>query len=167
MKNLSFVEDSRSAPKYVAGVPCTGCGHKRHVVATCRSKSTQFFNSLPYPYKGSVSYKSSLWSMYPGTLAILFEDLPKDPSRSSAGSTASSSKYVPKPLDITSTIWTTNPNSNYVDASLSSLSQVSTTTRRKVKSLLDTGSLAGDFISFWTLNDQRPTPGHFYYNKYT
>ena len=96
--------------------------------------------------------------MYPGTLAIPFEDLPKDPSRSSAGSTASSSKYVPKPLDITSTIWTTNPNSNYVDASLSSLSQASTTTRRKVKSLLDTGSLAGDFVSFWTLNDQHLAP---------
>ena len=33
-KKASLDEDSRSAAKSVAGVPCTGCGHERHVVAT-------------------------------------------------------------------------------------------------------------------------------------
>jgi hypothetical protein len=42
-------------------------------------------------------------------------------------------------------------DNNYIDVSVSATLQASIRTRNNVKALLDTGSLAGDFVAFRTL----------------
>ena len=128
--------------------------------ATCRFKSTPFFNSTPYPHKGSMA-NAKLIAKYPSAFAISFDEMPEGPPRS-APSDTSYSKYGPKSAgksmtisDILSTICTKKSNNNFIDVFLSSPSQGSSTRRSNVKALLDTGSVAGDFVSLCVLKDQK------------
>jgi hypothetical protein len=139
-----------------AKVLCSGCGHDNHLVATCRFKSTEVFNSYPYAYKGSKAHKLLL-AKYPDATVIPFTELSKDNPRSSA-SGSSSSKYRPKPTcesqtisNILSTMYSDTSDNNYIDVSVSATLQASIRTRNNVKALLDTGSLAVDFVAFRTL----------------
>jgi hypothetical protein len=77
-----------------AKVLCTGCGRDNHLVATCRFKSTEFFNSYPYAYKGSKAH-ALLIAKYPDATVIPFSELSKKTPHSSS-SRSSSSKYEPK-----------------------------------------------------------------------
>jgi hypothetical protein len=155
-KKQSADESSRTTTTSTAKVLCSGCGHDNHLAATCRFKSTEFFNSYPYAYKGSKAHKLLL-AKYPDATVIPFTELSKDNPRSSA-SGSSSSKYGPKPTDesqtisnILSTMYSDTSDNNYIDVSVSATLQASIRTRNNVKALLDTGSLAGDFVAFRTL----------------
>jgi hypothetical protein len=125
---------------------CSECGRDNHLVATCRFKSTEFFNSYPYAYKGSKAHKLLL-AKYPDATVIPFTELSKDSPRSSA-SGSSSSKYGPKPTgesqtisDILSMMYSDTSDNNYIDVSVSATLQAS----------IRTISLAGDFVAFRTL----------------
>jgi hypothetical protein len=82
-KKQSVDESSRTTTTSIAKVLCSVCGRDNHLVATCRFKSTEFFNSYPYAYKGSKAYKLLL-AKYPGATVIPFTELSKDNPRSSA-----------------------------------------------------------------------------------
>jgi hypothetical protein len=121
-----------------AKVLCSGYGRDNHLVATCRFKSTEFFNSYPYAYKGSKAHKLLL-AKYPDATAIPFTELSKDNPRSSA-SGSSSTKYGPKPTgesqtisDILSTMYSDTSDNNYIDVSVSATLQASIRTRNNVK----------------------------------
>ena len=155
-KKQSVDESSRTTTTSTAKVLCSGCGRDNHLVATCRFKSTEFFNSYPYAYKGSKAH-AMLIAKYPDATVIPFSELSKEIPRSSA-SGSSSSKYGPKSTgesqtisDILSTMYNDTSDNNYIDVSVSATLQASIRRRNNVKALLDTGSLAGDFVAFRTL----------------
>jgi transposase InsO family protein len=155
-KTLSFEEKTPTAGKSTAGLLCSGCGRENHLVATCRFKATEFFNSYPYAYKGSKAH-TALVAKHPDASFIPFSELSKDTPRAPA-SGSSASKYGPKSAgtsmtvsDILSTIYNDNSDNNYIDVSVSATLQASTRRRNNVKALLDTGSLAGDFVAFRTI----------------
>jgi hypothetical protein len=54
-KIQSVDESSRTTTTSTAKVLCSGCGRDNHLVATCRFKSTGFFNSYPFAYTHSRS----------------------------------------------------------------------------------------------------------------
>ena len=155
-KKVSVDEKTTSSTKSVAGLLCSGCGHAHHLVATCRFKSTEFFNSYPYAYKGSKAHQQLL-AKHPDVSAIPFTELSKGESNPTSSGSASS-KYGPKSsgqsvtiFDTLSTICNDNSDKNFIDVSVSATLQASTRRRNNVKALLDTGSLAGDFVAFRTL----------------
>jgi hypothetical protein len=96
-----------------------------------------------------------LIAKYPDATMIPYAELPK---KKSSVSGTSSSKYGPKHAgesqtisDILSTIYNDTSDNNYIDVFVSATLQASIRTRINVKALLDTGSLAGDFVAFRTL----------------
>jgi hypothetical protein len=118
--------------------------------------SSCHINSYPYAYKGSKAH-ALLIAKYPDAKVIPFTELSKETPRSSA-SGSSPSKYGPKSTgelqtisDILSTIYNEKSDNNYIDVSVSATLQASIRKRNNVKALLDTGSLAGDFVTFRTL----------------
>jgi hypothetical protein len=126
------------------------------MVDTCQFRSSEFFNSYPYTNKGSNAHKKLL-ATYPDVSAIPFSLLPKGKSTSSSSGSALF-KYGPQPQgksptisDIISTMYSDNSDQNYIDVSVSATLQASTRRRNKVKALLDTGSLAGDFVALQAL----------------
>jgi hypothetical protein len=142
-------EKPSTSPKSASGLVCSGCGNSNHMVDTCRFRSNEVFNSYPYAYKGSNSHKKLL-ATYPDVSAIPFSLLAKGKSTSSKYGPQTQGKS-PTISDIISTICTDNSDQNYIDVSVSATLQASTRRRNKVKALLDTGSLAEDFVAFRTL----------------
>jgi hypothetical protein len=157
IKKLQSVdESSRTTTTSTAKVLCSGCGRDNHLVAKCRFKSTEFFNSYPYAYRGSKAHKLLL-AKYPDATVVPFTELSKDTPRSSA-SGLSSSKYGPKSTgvsqtisDILSTMYSDTSDNKYIDVFVSATLQTRIRTSNYVKALLDTGSLARDFVAFRTL----------------
>jgi hypothetical protein len=126
------------------------------MVDTCRK--------YPYAHKGSKVHQKLL-STYPDVSAIPFSLSSKGKSTSSSSRSAPS-KYGPQPpqgksltiSDIISTMYSDNSVKNYIDVSVSATLQASTKRRNKVKALLDTGSLAGDFVASRTVKELHLDP---------
>ena len=162
-KKAAVSEKPSTSSKSASGLVCSGCGNSNHMVDTCRFRSSEFFNSYPYAYKGSNAHKKLL-ATYPDVSAIPFSLLPKGKSTSSS-SGSSLSKYGPKTQgksptisDIISTMYSDNSVNNYIDVSVSATLQASTRRRNNAKALLDTGSLAGDFVAARTVKELHLDP---------
>jgi hypothetical protein len=137
-KKQSVDESSRTTTTSTAKVLCSGCGRDNHLVATCRFKSTGFFNSYPFAYTHCLS---------PSTGRDSHRILGAVKRSSASGS--SSSKYGPKSTgesqtisDILSTMFSDTSDNNYIDVSVSATLQASIRRRNDVKALFDAGPLA-------------------------
>ena len=135
---------------------CTGCGRPNHNVETCRFKGTKFFNSTQTPYKLSTTY-AFLRHIYPtATVAPsqhTMDNLPTHRVATTAPSPSSKEKkphqkgmIIPDSVYFT-TITSKNEDTNYLPVAVSHVSQSLEPPRNEIKALLDTGSLAGDFIA--------------------
>ena len=144
-------------------VSCTGCGRMNHDRAACRFGKSQFFNQDDsVPYVKSPAFRA-LNGKYPGLLHVPgrkdiegYTAPTSTPPASSTASTkksssSSSSAKSGKPLSFTvSAINSLDYSTDYLTVTLLPLSDQQGKRQLKetpVQALLDTGSLAGDFIA--------------------
>ena len=151
-KKSTYEEIKRPTATSIAKTSCTGCGRDYHSVVNCRFKKSPFFNPLAVTFKGSEAHKALLLK-YPNASVIPFSESLQDKQSSlSTSSLSEQSRHMKsgKLPDITSllnTICDQNPENNFINVSVAAISQENPTIKSNVKALLDTGSLAGDFIA--------------------
>ena len=132
------------------------CGRANHMLETCHFKETRFFNATDQPHKLSTIYKL-LRQQYPtATVApskVTEEKLLKSPTRYGDASTSNKKKskkqkgiLVPDSIYF-ATITNNKLNTDFISVAVSHVSQSLELPTNELKTLLDTGSLAGDFIA--------------------
>ena len=147
---------SKKPATTVDTVTCTGCGRANHMLETCHFKETKFFNTTDQPYHKSAVYKL-LRQQYPtATVApskVTEDKLRKSPTRYGDASTSNTKKtkkqkgiLVPDSIYFT-TITNNKLNTDFISVAISHVSQSLELPTNELKTLLDTGSLAGDFIA--------------------
>ena len=147
---------------------CTGCGRSNHQVDACNFDKSQFFNKTTAAYRGSDAYKKLIVSyptmnFIPGAKEIEAIALAKTTSTtSSAGSSAPSgrtaTKYKGKKIiSYISSILTRSSDSDFLMVSLSPTATQSTTDKHEIAALVDTGSLAGDFVALRVIQNLKLT----------
>lgn len=145
---------------------CTGCGRTNHEIATCVFEKSQFFNTSGLPYWDSAVSKQ-LQARYPSANYIpgkkelmAMESVSSGSSSSSSSSssgpargpsTSSAPAKKQKGMSENSTLMSSigaASNTDYLSVTISPLSlQLANKSEITVKALLDTGSIAGDFIA--------------------
>jgi transposase InsO family protein len=151
-KKLPYYQFKTPTNIDVQKTSCTGCGRDYHSVAKCRFKKSEFFNHSPVTFIGSEAHKALL-AKHPNAKVIPFTENAKDSqSAFSAKSSSEKSQHTKsgKSPDINSllnTICNKNPENNFINVTVAAISQEANTTKSNVNALLDTGSLAGDFIA--------------------
>jgi Reverse transcriptase (RNA-dependent DNA polymerase) len=155
---------------------CTGCGRGGHIVDTCRFTASPFYNSTNTPYLESKSGREML-KKHPHARWIPSESAHSSTSSSSSASATTSvdstqpskkqkgkllSSIDSSKIDIT---YSDDVDSDLIPFFVSPVSEQPQPTRRnKVHALLDTGSLAGNFIAFRILKNLSLTH-HMYKNS--
>ena len=141
---------------------CTGCGRSNHQVSDCNFSKSQFYNKTTDAYHGSEAYKKLIvaypkMKYIPGSLeinAMKNASNPIPPTSSSSASTAPpGSKFANKKgMNIEtyiSSILTSKPNADFlmVSLTLNAPQHTSEAPDLDIAALVDTGSLAGDFVA--------------------
>jgi hypothetical protein len=136
---------------------CTGCGRNNHTVESCHFKGSPYYNASNELYSKSVAY-TKLRRDFPTTvLAPSQKFLAENALKASEKTTSSSSLKLTKTkqkgtLFPDSTYFATisgpELNTDYLSVAVSHVSQSLEPPRSEIKALLDTGSLAGDFIAY-------------------
>ena len=134
---------------------CTVCGKFSHDSKACPVKGTPYANLTPSAFVGSAGHTKLVAdkgprSYIPGAPPVVpnknkaAETLPVNPTKPSTKSWANKKRVN---LLTSSTSTTTDTTSNFMSVTLSVLPQEQTSVRTEVDALLDTGSLARDFIA--------------------
>ena len=148
---------------------CTGCGRTNHQVEDCKFNKSQFFNKTSAPYKSSEAFIKLIaqfpsMKYIPGAIemnamkaemAILYPKLAGAPSAAS-GKFANKHKGMNVEKYISS-ILTSKPNADFLMVSLSPTAPQLATSHHEVAALLDTGSLAGDFVALRVIQNLKLT----------
>ena len=150
---------------------CTGCGRPNHMVSSCQFTKSQYYNTTVLPYLSSPIARSLL-DRFPGATFIpgkreLALQGRSSSSASSSGPSSSSAVNVPNkkqkgiyPSTILSSL-TDNFDHDYLLVNISPLpvsqaeNKLSTI---QIKALLDSGSLAGDFIAERVISNYKLEP---------
>jgi hypothetical protein len=151
-KRAAVSEKPSTSSKSASGLVCSGCGNSNHMVDTCRFRSSEFFNSYPYTCKGSNAHKKLL-ATYPDVSAISFSLLPKGPHYPSTDLKLRVSHRLYPTLSVRCI-----PIIQSITLLTSLCLQASTRRRNNAKALLDTGSLAGDFVAARTVKELHLDP---------
>ena len=134
---------------------CTGCGRiGGHMLKDCYFKESPYYNAAPNSYKESAAH-TKLVAEYgpqdfiPGKKNMeILQSKKRSSSSSSSSSTSSNKKHKGKILSFV--IPSHSANTDYLIVMISPLSdqqELHSQRRHEVPALLDTGSLAGDFIA--------------------
>ena len=151
-KKLAYNQTKSPTSTNAEKISCTGCGRDYHSVTKCRFKQSQFFNHLPVAFKDSEAHKALL-AKHPNASVIPFSENAQNKQSSFSKSNSSEQSRHTKSgesLDINfllNTICNQNPENNFIHVTVAAISQGNNITKSNVKALLDTGSLAGDFIA--------------------
>jgi transposase InsO family protein len=143
-------------------VLCAGCGRSGHESITCHFKNSKYFNGGSGPYIDSKAYALLKRDKPAYTEAFLPRDFtkPSVPSSSSTSSSSSSakqsnnaqaqkrqSKILASAVCSECTLTPPDPVSHFISLYVSRVSdQNIVAPRNKVEVLMDTGSLAGNFV---------------------
>ena len=134
---------------------CTVCGEFSHDSKACPAKGSLYANLTPSAFvgfaghakliadKGPRSYLPSAAPVIPNNKNKAAEILPVNPTKPSTKSWANKKRGN---LLTSSTSTATDTTSNFMSVTLSVLPLERTSVRMEMNALLDTGSLAGDFI---------------------
>ena len=135
---------------------CTMCGGKYHSADSCRHRNSPYANRGSGPFNKSEGFRKLQRDL--GPKAIRITEMKKEGGDDKKNESSSSAPYQKKPfnkdwkpkgtnppLSMLSTITTPN-NSNTLNVTFSTFG-INQTSGVKVELLLDTGCLAGDFIS--------------------
>jgi hypothetical protein len=145
---------TQKSSKLVDNPLCTGCGRSNHTVDSCHFKSSPYYNATDKAYTASASYVE-LRRAYPTmTLApsakYLVEKGKSQPTTSTPSAFFQPKKLktkgalIPDSVHFT-TITSPEFNTDYLSVAVS---QSLEPPKNVIKALLDTGSLAGDFIAY-------------------
>ena len=151
-KKLPYYRIESPMIQDVKKTPCTGCGRDNHSVTKCRFKKSPFFNHSPVAFKNSEAYKTLLEKHPKASVIPFYENANEKQSSFSTSSSSEKSRHTKsgESSDINSllnTICNQNPENNFINVTIAAISQENNITKSNVKALLDTGSLAGDFIA--------------------
>ena len=136
-------------------VICTGCGRANHMLENCHFKETKFFNATDQPYKQSNAY-IQLRQQYPTATVAPSKatevKLLKSPTRYGDYSASNKKSKKQKGIIVPDSVYfamitNNNLNTDYISVAVSHVSQSLELPTNEIKTLLDTGSLAGDFIA--------------------
>ena len=140
---------------------CDGCGRPGHASSTCHFKNSKYFNTGGGAYTNSKAYANLLRDKPEYTETFLPRDFskPSVPSTSSSSSSSSAkksnndqaqkrqSKILASAVCSECTLTPPDPVSHFVSLYVSRVSdQNNVTPRNKMEILMDTGSLAGNFV---------------------
>ena len=135
---------------------CTVCGKFSHDSKACPAKGSPCANLTPSAFVGSAGHAKLVAdkgprNYIPGAAPVVpnnkdkaAETLPVNPTKPSTKSWANKKRGK---ILTSSTSTTTDTTSNFMSVTLSVLPQERTSVRMEMDALLDTGSLAGDFIA--------------------
>jgi Reverse transcriptase (RNA-dependent DNA polymerase) len=136
---------------------CTGCGRNNHIVSTCHFKTSPYYNATDKAYTASAAYVE-LRRDYPTTslapsAKYLAEKGKNLPQTSTSSATSQSKKVKIKGALIPDSVYFTTITSpeydtDYLSVAVSHVSQSLEPPKNEIKALLDTGSLAGDFVAY-------------------
>jgi hypothetical protein len=136
---------------------CTGCGRNNHTVESCHFKTSPYYNSSDVPYRTSQAFVKLRRDYPTNVLAPSGKYIAENPLKVAEKATSSSSSKQTKTKqkgdlfpDSTyfSTISGPEFDTDYLSVTLSHVSQSLEPPRSEIKALLDTGSLAGDFVAY-------------------
>ena len=161
-----FKKRPRSNEESAVPLICTGCGRGGHIVSTCRFRTSPFWNTTNKPFLESKGGREML-KKHPNATWIPRESSDSATSSSSAATpstiTTAEVKHPakkqkgkllfnlnPSSIAITPPV---NTDSDLIPLFLSPVSQQLQPEKRfRVLTLLDTGSLAGNFVAFRVLD---------------
>jgi hypothetical protein len=136
---------------------CTGCGRNNHTVESCNFKGSPYYNSSDELYSKSAAFVKLRRDFPTTVLAPSAKFLAENAAKVAEKATSSSSLKQTKTKQIGSffpdstyfaTITGPEFDTDYLFVAVSHVSQSLEPPRSEIKTLLDTGSLAGDFIAY-------------------
>ena len=147
----------KKSSKIILDPTCTGCGRNNHTVEFCHFKGSPYYNSSNELYSKSEAFVK-LRRDFPTTiLAPSVKFLAENAAKVAEKATSSSSLKLTKTKQKGSffpdstyfaTISGPECDTDYLSVAVSHVSQSLEPPRSEIKALLDTGSLAGDFIAY-------------------
>jgi hypothetical protein len=148
----------KKSSKIIVDPTCTGCGRNNHTVESCHFKGSPYYNSPDELYSKSAAAFEKLCRDFPTTaLSPSAKFLAENASKSSEKTTSSSSSkqiktkqkgYFFPDSTYFATISGPEFDTDYLSVAVSHVSQSLEPPRSEIKTLLDTGSLVGDFIAY-------------------
>ena len=136
---------------------CTGCGRNNHMVDSCHFTTSPYYNASNKAYTASAAY-AELRRVYPTASfapsnKFLADKSKIPPTTSTFSGSSQPNKLKTKGTQIPdsvyfSTITSPEYDTDYLSVAVSHVSQSLEPPRNEIKALLDTGSLAGDFIAY-------------------
>ena len=136
---------------------CTCCGRNNHTIDNCHFKTSPYYNGTSKSYVDSAAF-AELRRVYPtASLAPSNKNLATMSQNSTGNATSSGfnqlKKVKGKGMIIPDSVYFTSIsspdiNTDYLSIAVSHVSQSLEPPRNEIKALLDTGSLAGDFVAY-------------------
>jgi hypothetical protein len=147
----------KKSAKTIVDPTCTGCGRNSHTVESCHFKGSPYYNSSDELYNKSATFVKLRRDFATTVLAPSAKFLAENALKSAEKVTSSSSLKQTKTKqkgnffpDSTYFATISGPefDTDYLSLAVSHVSQSLEPPRSEIKALLDTGSLAGDFVAY-------------------
>jgi hypothetical protein len=147
----------------------TGCGRTNHQAENCKFNKSQFFNKSSTPYKCSEAYTKLIaqfpsMKYIPGAIEMnaMKAEMALLYTKPSGAPSAASVKFANKHKGMNvekyiSSILTSKPKADFLMVLLSPTAPQLATNNHEVAVLLDTGSLAGDFVALRVIQNLKLT----------
>ena len=147
----------KKSSKSIVDPICTGCGRNNHTVESCHFKGSPYYNSSDQLYSKSEAFVRLRRDFPTNVLApsakFLAEKAAKTAEKATNPSSLKQNKIKQKGNffpDSTYFATISGPefDTDYLSVTFSHVSQSLEPPRSEVKALLDTGSIAGDFVAY-------------------